>query len=192
MSPPLPPKNYKISSAFSYNFISALTIANASTEEAKDQRPQIEVMPKWKEYCTYIAVIFSVVGMMLMDKIGDAGYLAPGLATAFLLVIGAIDFKEVRNNIASPLILMMAGVIGANLFNLVLVSGSSISLSPFTIPQGSSIAGMNASLVMDIPVMFAVMLLLTVPALKKGKLYRVQGILLLAIYTAFCAVQFTM
>lgn len=149
-------------------------------------------MPKWKEYCTYIAVIFSVVGMMLMDKISDAGYLAPGLATAFLLVIGAIDFKEVRNNIASPLILMMAGVIGANLFNLVLVSGSSISLSPFTIPQGSSIAGMNASLVMDIPVMFAVMLLLTVPALKKGKLYRVQGILLLAIYTAFCAVQFTM
>ena len=28
MSPPLPPKNYKISSAFSYNFISALTLSS--------------------------------------------------------------------------------------------------------------------------------------------------------------------
>lgn len=87
--------------------------------------------------------------------------------------------------------LSLGNVIGANLFNLVLVSGASISLSPFTIPQNSTIAGMNASLIMDIPVMFAVMLLLTVPALKKGKLYRVQGILLLAIYAAFCVVQFT-
>ncbi len=34
---------------------------------------------------------------------------------------------------------------------------------------------MNSSLVMDIPVMFAVMLLLTVPALLKGKLYPCAG-----------------
>lgn len=87
--------------------------------------------------------------------------------------------------------LSLGNVIGANLFNLVLVSGVSISLAPFTIPQNSTIAGMNASLVMDIPVMFAVMLLLAVPALKKGKLYRVQGIFLLAIYTAFCIIQFS-
>ena len=40
--------------------------------------------------------------------------------------------------------------------------------------------------------MLAVMLILTVPALCKGKLNRVQGILLLAIYAAFCAVQFTL
>ena len=82
-------------------------------------------------------------------------------------------------------------VIGANVFNLVLVSGVSVTLAPFTIPQNSTIAGMNASLVMDIPVMFAVMLLLTVPALLKGKLSRPQGIALLCIYAAFCVVQFT-
>ena len=40
--------------------------------------------------------------------------------------------------------------------------------------------------------MLAVMLILTVPALCKGKLNRAQGILLLAIYAAFCAVQFTL
>ena len=83
--------------------------------------------------------------------------------------------------------LSLGNVIGANLFNLV-----SITLAPFAIPQGATIAGRNASLVMDIPVMLAVMLLLTVPALAKGRLYRLQGILLLVIYGAFCAVQFTL
>ena len=87
--------------------------------------------------------------------------------------------------------LSQGNVIGANVFNLVLVSGVSVTLAPFSIPQNSTIAGMNASLVMDIPVMFAVMLLLTLPALIKGKLSRPQGIALLCIYAAFCAVQFS-
>ena len=87
--------------------------------------------------------------------------------------------------------LSLGNVIGANVFNLVLVSGVSVTLAPFSIPQNSTIVGMNASLVMDIPVMFAVMLLLTLPALIKGKLSRPQGIALLCIYAAFCAVQFS-
>ena len=37
-----------------------------------------------------------------------------------------------------------------------------------------------------------VMVLLTIPALVCGKLSRVQGVALLCIYAAFCAVQFTM
>lgn len=86
--------------------------------------------------------------------------------------------------------LSLGNVIGANLFNLVLVSGVSVSLAPFSIPQSSTLMGINASLVMDIPVMFGVMLLMTVPALVTGKLYRLQGIVLLAIYFVFCAVQF--
>ena len=87
--------------------------------------------------------------------------------------------------------LSLGNIVGANVFNLVLVSGVSVTLAPFSIPQNSTIAGMNASLVMDIPVMFAVMLLLTLPALIKGKLSRPQGIALLCIYAAFCAVQFS-
>ena len=88
--------------------------------------------------------------------------------------------------------LSLGNVIGANVFNLVLVSGVSVSLAPFSIPQESTLFGINASLVMDIPVMWAVMLILTVPALLKGKLSRWQGILLLCIYAAFCTVQFAM
>ena len=86
--------------------------------------------------------------------------------------------------------LSLGNIVGANVFNLVLVSGMSITLAPFTIPQSATLFGINSSLVLDLPVMLAVMLILTVPALVKGKLNRAQGILLLAIYAAFCAVQF--
>ncbi len=88
--------------------------------------------------------------------------------------------------------LSIGNVIGANLFNLVLVSGVSVALAPFDVPQSALLFGHNASLVLEIPVMFLVMLILTVPALVKGRLVRTQGILLLAIYAAFCVVQFTM
>ncbi len=88
--------------------------------------------------------------------------------------------------------LSLGNVIGANLFNLVLVSGVSVTLAPFSIPQAAVIAGHNASLVLDLPVMLLVMLLLTGPALVRGKLSRVQGLALLAVYGAFCAVQFTL
>ena len=88
--------------------------------------------------------------------------------------------------------LSLGNVIGANVFNLVLVCGMSISVAPFSIPQNSTILGINSSLVMDLPVMFAVMLILTVPALLKGRLSRWQGVLMLCIYAAFCAAQFAM
>ena len=88
--------------------------------------------------------------------------------------------------------LSLGNVIGANVFNLVLVCGMSITVAPFSIPQNATIAGINSSLVLDLPIMFAVMLILTVPALVKGKLSRWQGVLMLCIYAAFCAAQFAM
>ncbi|MDE6281226.1 MAG: sodium:calcium antiporter, partial [Oscillospiraceae bacterium] len=88
--------------------------------------------------------------------------------------------------------LSLGNVIGANLFNLVLVSGVSVALAPFPVPKSSTIAGYNASLVMDIPVMLFVMAFLTLPALARGKLRRFQGVVLLAVYAAFCIIQFTL
>lgn len=86
--------------------------------------------------------------------------------------------------------LSLGNVIGANLFNLVLVSGISVTLCPFPIPQSKLFMGHNASLVIDMPVMMAVMLLMTVPAMWKGRLYRGQGILLLVIYSCYVLFQF--
>ena len=88
--------------------------------------------------------------------------------------------------------LSLGNIIGANLFNLVLVSGVSTVLSPFPVPNSSQVFGINSSLAIDIPVMFAVMSLMVIPALIRGKLSRVQGILLLLIYAAFCVFQFVL
>ena len=88
--------------------------------------------------------------------------------------------------------LSLGNVVGANVFNLVLVSGVSVALAPFTVPQSATIFGTNSSLVLEIPVMIAVMVLLTAPALVKGKLSRVQGVALLVIYAVFCGIQFTL
>ena len=52
------------------------------------------------------------------------------------------------------------------------------------------IGTVNSSLVIDIPVMLFVTSLLTLPALIRGKLLRVQAIILLLVYAAFCIVQF--
>ena len=88
--------------------------------------------------------------------------------------------------------LSLGNVIGANLFNLVLVSGMSMTLAPFYIPESSTLFGVNASLVLDIPLMLFVMAFLTLPALKTRMLSRYQGIVLLILYAAFCGIQFTM
>ena len=86
--------------------------------------------------------------------------------------------------------LSLGNIIGANLFNLVLVSGLSISLAPFDVPCDKLIAGINSSLIIDIPVMLIVSAILIVPALIRGKMSRIQGILMLIIYAAFCTFQF--
>ena len=88
--------------------------------------------------------------------------------------------------------LSLGNVVGANVFNLVLVSGISVTLAPFDIPQSATLFGINSSLVLELPVMLLVMVLMTAPALLRGKLYRAQGVALLCIYAAFCAVQFTL
>ncbi|MCQ2437542.1 MAG: calcium/sodium antiporter [Clostridia bacterium] len=85
--------------------------------------------------------------------------------------------------------LSLGNVIGANLFNIVLVLGMSTVVRPFGIPTGAMLAGHSASLVLEIPVMLGVMLILCVPAMIRGKLARWQGILLLVTYFTFVGIQ---
>ena len=86
--------------------------------------------------------------------------------------------------------LSLGNIIGANIFNLVLVSGAAIAINPFKVPTEATFLGNNASLIFDIPLVFAVMGIMTLPALFKGKLYRWQGVALLALYAAYCVLQF--
>lgn len=86
----------------------------------------------------------------------------------------------------------VGNVIGANIFNLVLVSGVAVSLAPFEVPAENLLLNttLNLSLVLDIPVMLGVMTLMILPAMLFKKLGRWQGVALLCIYLAFCVCQF--
>ncbi len=88
--------------------------------------------------------------------------------------------------------LSLGNIVGANLFNLVLVSGLATTIKPFYVKDlgRNFINGVPVSLMVDIPVMLFVMAFMTLPALKRGKLTRTQGIILLAVYAAFCVFQF--
>ena len=128
-------------------------------------------------------------GTLIAEKVG-----VPETVIALTFVALGTSLPELVTAITSLKkghgALSLGNVVGANLFNLVLVSGLSVTLAPFAVPTAKTIGGLNASFVVDLPVMFTVMLLMTVPALSKGKLYRWQGIALLCIYAAYCAFQF--
>jgi len=85
--------------------------------------------------------------------------------------------------------LSLGNIIGANIFNLVLVSGVAVSISPFAVPEGSKLMGFNTSQLVEIPLMVGVMALMTLPPLAKGKLHRWQGVSLLCIYALFVLLQ---
>lgn len=90
--------------------------------------------------------------------------------------------------------LSLGNIIGANLFNLVLVCGMAITVRPFEIPTEKTFfdTGIAASYIVDIPVLITVMLILSIPPLIKGRMYRWQGIVLLLIYAAYCVYQFAL
>ena len=159
--------------------------------EAKEQ-------PMWKEIVLLVvgAVAIAIGAKLLVDNgtLIAAALGVPDSVIGLTMVALGTSLPELITAITSLIkghgALSLGNVIGANLFNIVLVSGAAISISPFKIPTEKTLMGINSSLLVDIPLMLLAMLILCVPALRKEKLYRWQGILLLAIYVSFTAYQF--
>ncbi len=122
----------------------------------------------------------------------------PETVVALLFVALGTSLPELITTITSlkngNASLGLGNVIGANVLNLVLVSGVAVSLAPFQIPCENTLldTGLNLSLALDLPVMLGVMALMIVPTMYTKKLQRWQGILLLGIYLAFCVCQFVL
>ena len=157
-----------------------------------------EEKPLWKNLVLLIggAAIIAVGANLLVDngQIIAMGLGVPESVIALTFIALGTSLAELVTAITSLLkghsSLSLGNIIGANLFNLVFVSGMAITINPFSIPSEKLIAGQNASLVVDIPVMFATMILMTLPALLTKKLRRWQGIILLLIYFSYIAFQF--
>ncbi len=189
----------------------AYTIWNAKrkgliggTEESPDTSEEEggEEMPLWKMILMLVigAAAIAVGARLLVDNgtlIAEALGVPESVIALTFVALGT-SLPELVTAITALAkghsALSLGNIVGANLFNLVLVSGISFTLSPFTLSElgGKTIGGLPTSLAVDIPVMFAVMLIMTVPALIRKKLTRPQGILLLCIYAAFCIFQFVM
>lgn len=168
--------------------------SNENSEEKSETMPMLQAII----YLVLGAAIIAFGATLLVDngtiiakKVG-----VPDSVIALTFVALGTSLPELVTAITSLVkghgSLSLGNIIGANLFNLVLVSGMAITIRPFDVPAEKTFlnTGLNSSLVMDIPVMILVMLILTIPAFIKGKLYRWQGILLLMIYAGFCVFQF--
>ena len=169
----------------------------AAEEEEEESKPKA----LWQELLLVAGAAVIAVGADLLVDHGQIIALelgVPETVVALLFVALGTSLPELVTTITSlkkgRASLGVGNVIGANVFNLVLVSGVAVSLAPFPVPCENFLldTGLNMSLVLEIPVMLGVMSLMIFPALATKKLGRWQGILLLAIYAAFCVCQFVL
>lgn len=179
----------------------ALTVRQAfSGKLVMDAEDEGEVKdnPLWKDIVFLVlgAAVIAVGAKLLVDngKIIAAGFGVPESVIALTFIALGTSLPELVTAITSLVkghsALSLGNIVGANLFNLVLVSGMAITIHPFNVPADKLLAGKNASLLVDIPVMLFVMAFMTVPALCTKKLKRYQGIVLLLIYACYVAFQF--
>lgn len=143
----------------SYRFLPDHPIADASEEAMAVREEETVTLPAWKEYCTVGAFAVSVVGMMLMNQLGNIAYVVPGLAAAFVMMINVVDFKEVRDHMGAPVILMMAGVIGV---------ADALAGTGFTAMVGDAVAGVLGSSVSPFVFIFIFALLTSTCATFTG------------------------
>ncbi len=171
---------------------------NPDRQEEAPEEEKPKDMPLWQELLALAAGAAAIaVGARLLVDNGTLIAQALGVPDSVIgltMVALGTSLPELVTAVTALIkghsALSLGNIIGANLFNIVLVSGAAITISPFTIPAEKTLAGMNASLVVDIPVMLGVMALLCLPAMIRGKLSRWQGITLLCVYAAFTVFQF--
>ena len=118
-------------------------------------------LPKWKEKVTYFCFALSVFGMIIDGKLGQpgTGYVIPGIAVAILLFTGVLDFKEIREAISQPIIIMSASVIGI---------ADALGSTGLTTLVGETVAGMLGSNVNAFVLVFVFCILTSVLATLTG------------------------
>ena len=166
-----------------YVFIEISTIAACALVMAKDNGPNLIATIRYL-FMSLVGSGLFLIGLTILNSI--TGYLLmPSLAEAV---------AELRLSESYTLPLTVAvGLLVAGL-------GVKSAMFPFHLwlPDAhggattASSAILSGLVLKGYIVLLLVMILLTIPALVRGRLSRVQGVALLCIYAAFCAVQFTL
>ncbi len=131
-----------VASLVGYKLLPDHPIAEATDEQKAASAAEIVTMSKGQETLTVVLFFGTVVCMMLMNVLGNLAYVLPGIAAFVLMLAGVVSWKEFREGIFAPVVLMMAGVIpvanalaDSGLTALIgnAVAGAAGGMSPFLI-----------------------------------------------------------
>lgn len=129
-----------------------------STSIEKEEAPEVTLAP-WQEWVVYISFAVSVIGMMFASNFGELAYILPGFCTGILCLTKVFTFKEARNQLFSPLIIMMAAVIGV---------ANGLASTGFTAMVGEAVAKALGSNVNGFVLIFMFCLLTSASATLTG------------------------
>lgn len=105
---------YLVYAIFMYKVLPDKDISqNANSEEKMDPNaPFVPVLKDWQQSVVYVLYAVLIIAMFFLSKLGDIGYALPLLIAGVYLAIGAIDFKTMLGTMFSPVMIMMASIIG--------------------------------------------------------------------------------
>ena len=175
-----------------------LTVRQGLKNPDKNEPLEVKPWPLWRQILFLVlgAVMIAVGARLLVDNGTKIAAMlgVPDSVIALTFVALGTSLPELVTAIVSlakgHAALSLGNIVGANLFNIVLVCGTAITIRPFNVPVDKVFLGQNASFIIDLPLMFLVMAFVTIPALIRGKLSRFQGIALLVVYVAYVTFQF--
>jgi len=174
-----------------YMFVTVRQMKNNPVEEEEKEQEETSSTGKDIGMLVLGAAVIAVGARLLVDNaeiLAEAAGVPESVIALTLVALGT-SLPELVTAITSLLkghgSLSLGNIIGANLFNLVLVMGCAVTINPFDLASASV-----SAFSVDLPLMIAVMCILVIPALKKEQLYRWQGILLLVMYAAYCVYLF--
>ena len=189
-----------------YMIINVINMKKNPTEQEEDAIEESELSGSDESsslsFVKDIAVLIGAVAVIAIGAdlaVANIGYVALSLGVPESVVNTTIlalatSLPELVTAITALMkghgALSLGNIIGANIFNIVLVSGASITINPFKVPVDATFLGMNASLLFTLPLAVVTMMLLTIPPLFRGKLGRWQGIALLSLYGLYCVLLY--
>ena len=180
-----------------YIIRSGKEVGEEYVEEIEDKRIEVSDFSLLKNTLILAAsaIVIAFASNLLIDSATSIArrFNVPESVIGITIVAFGTSLPEFTTAITSLIkghsSLSFGNIVGANLFNLLLVSGLAITIRPFYIPTEKFIHGINSTLLVDLPLALIVMLILCVPPLIKGETKKWQGIVLLVIYALFLVYQ---
>ncbi len=165
-------------------------IRDARSDIGSEEREQVDKKDLPKQLVMFaIGIAAIVIGSRLLINYGSEIAVLLGVPSAIIgvtmVAIGTslpeliTTLTAIRKKESS---MSIGNIIGANIIDLTLI------LPVCSMVSNGELKISEQSFMLDMPVCFALTLIAVLPPLVKGKLYRWQGILLLACYCAYLAV----